>query len=82
MYLSDLFVVAMKTGGEKRVEALFDILVNMPSDWWQFRGCSNWLEAAIRQYQDNKDKFLKDLSKYAESQEWANGKPFIKVEEA
>lgn len=81
MYLSDLFVVAMKTGGEERVEALFDILINLPSDWWQFRGCSNWLGAAVRQYQSNKQKFLDDLGKYAESQEWASGKPFIEVME-
>jgi hypothetical protein len=82
MYLSDLLVVAMKTGGEDRVEALFDILSNMPSDWWEFRGCSNWLVAAARQYQSNKEKFLMDLAGYAKSERWTSGKPFIVTEKA
>lgn len=81
MYLSDMFVTALKTGGQDRVEAMFEVLLNLPDNWWEFRGCKNWLKVAMMQYQENPERFMENLTRYADSQEWANGKPFITIDE-
>lgn len=81
MYLSDMFAVAYKTGGKERVLALTEILLGLPDEWWEFRGCRNWLKVATRQMQEDEDKFMLSLEKYANSKEWLEGEPFRKSEE-
>ena len=73
MYLSDLFVSAWKTGGDKHVDALFDILENMPGEFWTKLGGYTWVGWAKAKYKLDKDKFYSDMERYSESTEWANG---------
>lgn len=81
MYLSDMFAVAYKKGGREYVDTLFQILLELPDEWWEFRGCRNWLKVALRQFSENPEKFLSDLEKYSNSKEWLSGKPFLKPED-
>lgn len=80
MYLSDMCVAAYRTGGQERVVALLEILSALPDEWWQFRGCRNWLKVAYRQMQEHPDKFIADLDKYSKSRDWLDGKPFMAPE--
>ena len=70
MYLSDLFVVAHKRGGEERIESLFDTLLHLPSDFWEHLGGYQWLLWAKRKYDLDRESFYADLKKYGDSQEW------------
>jgi hypothetical protein len=79
MYLSDMFVAAHKN---KLVPELFKILEDLPAEWWEVRGCRNWLKLARVQYTKSPDKFMENLENYANGQDWAKGKPFDEVLDA
>jgi hypothetical protein len=74
-----MFVAAHK---HELVDELFKILEELPDDWWQVRGCKNWLRFAKAQYANNPERFKESLMSYASSQDWVSGKSFEKVLDA
>jgi hypothetical protein len=74
MYLSDLMVAAYKEGGEECVAQTARVLTRLPSDWWNVRGCKNWLVIAMRNMEENPAAFFKKLETYLNSKEYSAGK--------
>jgi hypothetical protein len=72
MYLSDLFVSAWKSGGDAHVDVLFDILENLPGDFWDKMGGYTWVGWVKAKYKLDKNKFYSDLERYANSKEWSD----------
>jgi hypothetical protein len=79
MYLSDLLVAANKEGGKECVKQTVSLLTRLPSDWWNVRGCKNWLVVAQNSLINNQDIFFSKLEEYSQSQDWASGKSFQEV---
>ena len=74
MYLSDLLVAANREGGSECVAQTMRLLTRLPSEWWQVRGCRNWLEVAFRHLEEDPDRFFKKLKEY-EEKDWVESKP-------
>lgn len=73
MYLSDLLVAANKEGGEECVRQTINVLFRLPSEWWQVRGCKNWLVVANRSLENDPDLFFDKLNEYADSSAYTDG---------
>lgn len=74
MYLSDLLVAANKEGGRDCVKQMVGALTRLPDDWWNVRGCRNWLNVAIRYLQEDEETFFSKLDEY-EERDWPKAKP-------
>lgn len=69
-------VAAYEEGGEECVAQTMRLLTRVPSDWWNVRGCKNWLLVAFKEMETQPEKFFEKIKTYSSSKEYRAGQPF------
>jgi len=69
-------VAAYEEGGEQCVAQTMNLLTRLPSDWWNVRGCKNWLIIAFREMEVQPEKFFEKIKSYSTSKEYRAGQSF------